>query len=818
MGIILKHTFKNIFHKPGRTLLMTFCIFLCSLAASLCLDISNSMERIFASSMGDFAGSTDIVYNGITPVDDEFFSILPENYTLKLNSIGQNFYKRDPEMYSYAVQYCMSVYGMDIDDAKRMDVISEDLDPGLHEVIITEDMAELLEVSEGDTLTFYDVVGNEYDYVISELVPIGGFFNTKESAMVNYESQLELTCGTDNVYTLYIDIIDDSLINDTEELLKEKYPEATIMNIRNLDLLKDAIKNITRLMTTMFAMCLLVVVIINITVSERIMNERMSVVGTLRSLGVSQTGTALILLLENVLYALMGSIPGILLYSIIRDPMYSFLMSTVGMTSNIGTLSVSIKFTVILASVVIQCICTLKEVIKASRTAIRDIIFLNKDTEFRFSKLKTVSGIIMLIASVALAFIQESFAAQICCFVFSLIGVFMLFPYVTVFFARQISKLFDKLNMPVAKLAAAQIGTKRSTIASTSLIVAAAGVTILLFIYSDSSCEVYTKRTIESDIVISGIGMEDYMYDYIDDLEGVTATENSYVSTSITAKAGDLEQKNITVIGCDGNTMFKSIIGMPESVADDEFYITEQYAEKIGAKVGDTVELTLNSDQFLPTKLTLRVAGYCNTAYLQGMSSGNAVIISKKNYTNIFDDYPERIFVKTEAGMVDEVLKKIRRYSSNTASEIITTEKYYIDAERDSMEQSMATKSLSIISILLTFIGVVSNQLIGFECRKRENAVLLSVAMETGSLRKMLFIETVLSSLISLIVAVPFGMISIIPIKNIMVLLDFSFPIIMNVPNYILAAAVMLVVFSLTVLFPFNALRKMKIAAQLKYE
>ena len=85
----------------------------------------------------------------------------------------------------------------------------------------------------------------------------------------------------------------------------------------------------------------------------------------------------------------------------------------------------------------------------------------------------------------------------------------MLFPYVTVFFSKQISKLFDKLNMPVAKLAAAQIGTKRSTIASTSLIVAAAGVTILLFIYSDSSCEVYTKRTIESDIVISGIGMED---------------------------------------------------------------------------------------------------------------------------------------------------------------------------------------------------------------------------------------------------------------------------------------------------------------------
>lgn len=178
MGIILKHTFKNIFHKPGRTLLMTFCIFLCSLAASLCLDISNSIERIFASSMSSFSGSTDIQYYGIVPVDDELMNILPENNSLRLFAVGQSFFKKDPEMYSYAVEYDLSVKGFDLDDAKKMKIIPEDLNPGLHEVILTEDMAELLEIFEGDTLIFYDLIGNEQEYTVSELVPATGFFSS----------------------------------------------------------------------------------------------------------------------------------------------------------------------------------------------------------------------------------------------------------------------------------------------------------------------------------------------------------------------------------------------------------------------------------------------------------------------------------------------------------------------------------------------------------------------------------------------------------------------------------------------------------------
>ena len=51
----------------------------------------------------------------------------------------------------------------------------------------------------------------------------------------------------------------------------------------------------------------------------------MSYIGTLRSLGMSTSRTGRILLLENVLYAVLGSIPATVLYSFIRVPILNLL-------------------------------------------------------------------------------------------------------------------------------------------------------------------------------------------------------------------------------------------------------------------------------------------------------------------------------------------------------------------------------------------------------------------------------------------------------------------------------------------------------------
>ena len=46
MNIVFKNSLKNIFGKPLRTLLVVFAIFVCSLCALLCFDLSESITGI----------------------------------------------------------------------------------------------------------------------------------------------------------------------------------------------------------------------------------------------------------------------------------------------------------------------------------------------------------------------------------------------------------------------------------------------------------------------------------------------------------------------------------------------------------------------------------------------------------------------------------------------------------------------------------------------------------------------------------------------------------------------------------------------------
>ena len=49
MNIILKNSFKNIFGKPFRTLLIVLAIFACSFCGYLCFDIGNTIEDLATS-------------------------------------------------------------------------------------------------------------------------------------------------------------------------------------------------------------------------------------------------------------------------------------------------------------------------------------------------------------------------------------------------------------------------------------------------------------------------------------------------------------------------------------------------------------------------------------------------------------------------------------------------------------------------------------------------------------------------------------------------------------------------------------------------
>ena len=130
----------------------------------------------------------------------------------------------------------------------------------------------------------------------------------------------------------------------------------------------------------------------------------------------------------------------------------------------------------------------------------------------------------------------------------------------------------------------------------------------------------------------------------------------------------------------------------------------------------------------------------------------------------------------------------------------------------------MILNTLILIGVGLTFVGVVSNQLIGLEGRKRECAVMTSVAMPRKKLSKMFLIENMISSGAALLFAVPIGVFMSYVFGRIMDILEQVMPLQIPVVKCVVYAVFLFGVFTLVSLFPIRALKKMDVVSQLKYE
>ena len=119
----------------------------------------------------------------------------------------------------------------------------------------------------------------------------------------------------------------------------------------------------------------------------------------------------------------------------------------------------------------------------------------------------------------------------------------------------------------------------------------------------------------------------------------------------------------------------------------------------------------------------------------------------------------------------------------------------------------------------MTAIGMISNQLIGFEGRKKECAVLLSTAMSRSRLSGILLKEVLIASITATGVGTIIGTLLTLVIKA---ALDNTETIVLNVTvdpvRNLIIFVILTLVFTGTVLLPIRNLRKMKISEQIKYE
>ena len=820
MNIVLKNSLKNIFFKPFRTILVVFAIFVCSLCALLCFDLGDCLGKILTEYLGSVSRAD---FMGVSTGFD--VSELPEGFPeadyMTASANSEMLYKKIDGEYCYVTTESLSIWGVDMDQAVDMQFISR-MDIGYGEMYVSRDFAENYGYEVGDKITIHNRVKDEMELTIAGIYPE----NTKNpvlkgnTAVVNLETSDEISCGIRESDVIFIDVKDDSRIKEAEDLLKDTFPDISITELFISDDDMSLINEFKFVFYLLFAITFLLVIFVTASICNRIVSERMSFIGTLRSLGMSTTGTGLILLLENVIFAILGSVPAVVLYSLIRDgilgTMFNLSDSNGAVAFELPKFPLSLVIGVVIGAVLIECLIPLRAILKALKTSIRDIIFDNRDTAYKFTRAALIAGIGCTGIAIVTAIFRANLICSIICLLTSVAAIASLFPWVLKFVSTGIQKIGEKHNKPSWSLAAVEAVSRKSTVGSGVLSVTAAAMCIVVYAVASGMFTSMSGIAFDCDVKMTPNKANKY-YSYIEHMDTVTDVEPLYTSLQ-EVKVNDSEKQsvgNFYGLPDEGFRYLNGFTDLPEKIETGCVLVDSKVAKKRGVSEGDTIKITINPTGVLPIEREYKIQQIVDSnPYDEGVET---FIVPLKEYQAVFMDKPGEILIKCTDP--ETVKKTLETYAKGSYSDVRTYDELIEDNESGNAKTTAVITTVIIIALGMTAIGMVSNQLIGFTGRKKECAVMLSTSMSKGKLSGILFKEVLITSLTACSIGTVLGYL----LTHILqAAMDNTEILVMDVsvePSKLLFFFItMTILFTVTVLFPIRSLRKMKISEQIKYE
>ena len=580
MNLVLKTSLKNIFGKPFRTILVLFSVFICAICAMVCIDFVASIKDLLNGSALGLSKADCLLYTteySVKKLPEGF----PESSVFEINTNSERLYK-DIEGEAFYVTYDqLTIYGIDVQAAADMEFI-QPVTIGLNETVITKKFADDFGYNVGDKLVVHDRAGKEVELTVSGISAneSKNYFIKNYSAFINEETAKIVSCGNLDSSMILVDVLDGEKAAEAVDALKKYYPNGILLNFVVDESAIQALNSMLKVFYLIFAIAFLLVIFVTASICNRIVSERMPFVGTLRSLGMSSGRTARILLLENTLYAVLGSVPAIIVYGLARGPVLMRIMGVSSSGTSFKTTIPPMKLyaiaAVILGSIAIECIIPLKAILKALKTSIRDIIFDNRDTAYRFSKSGLVIGIIFVVGAIVSAVISSDIIAIALCLLLSVTSLALLFPWIFKGVTALIKKIADKKEKAKWSLAAIEAISRKSTVGSGVLCVTAAAMSVMIFTFVQGEFTSLIKDNYHCDVIVNCTEKLP-KYRFINNLKSVNDTEFVYMAEE-TVALNDIPYKQevgkyFYALPDGGYKYFKEFEGLPDKVEDGSIIV-----------------------------------------------------------------------------------------------------------------------------------------------------------------------------------------------------------------------------------------------------
>lgn len=803
MQIFIKLILRNITIKPFRTLVIVLCLAAVSLTFSLCLTISSASKAAVEDMIRSSMGRTDITMQA-----ERGFETLPELpadcESLPVILAGSYFQVHDISNYKYVQKRSVHVLGVDTERAAKFGFLPKCTAPSENEAVISYALSQRFGYDIGDEITLPCADGTEITLTVSEIVLNKNDLSVMTLAVITAPetARTVLASPGTSATIIYIDA-PNGKESETAEQLCAAYADLHVDQVTGTPESRDSIRSVTRAFLIIFAVTLLMILFIISAFSKNIAVERLAVIGTLRSIGAEKGSASLTLLTECAVYGMIGGIIGTVIFYALKD---TFLGNMIPRLDGIGG-SVSVPPYVpvfgLVIPAVISCAVSVVSLVRTSKMPVKDIIFGGKDNVYQPSVSGAVTGIICIFVAVILFMGSFGFIPSLVGLAAFVTGICLVLPKILSAVSKITAKHTYGGRCPVMRLALIQSGTKKTAVMGTVICTAVVMMTASLYILSRSAEGLYSVRNFNCDAVITNLSERSEYYDII----SADSKEFIYTAAETTEINGRLTKINI--FGYDSFEMFKGLRDLPESLGNDEIALDRQMMKRLAIHEGDSVTLTLKHDTVRPVTLTFTAVKGIDSVYFD--QKCNAAVISLDTYKSVYHDYPSMLLVRGDTELM-------HRQLIDKNAEFETAEEYYARMDEGSESITGLLDALAVIGILLAVISVSGQQMIGFEQRRHELAVLRSQGMSISQLSEMLLCETLLTAVLPVLLYLCTGRFVILIIEHTLSSLDMQIPISYEHLGIAEFIAVMAAAVILTVLISIFSLKRMNTAEQLKCE
>ena len=277
-----------------------------------------------------------------------------------------------------------------------------------NEVIVDEESAIDNDWNIGDAISTVSTSGTTAEYKIAGIAYNKGYFAQSFSLPVLVSDISDSTeiygYGTNEATFIMCEF--DNTVNSLANIKDEINKGNNSLQVTSL-VDEDNIQTQVNTVKMVLIILLLLVIMLNYYIissnANVVLESRTSVLATFRSIGATRIRIAFVILLENIVYGLIGGIVGCIIGYMLLKPVTNILVgaSNSDWSIDIKKICIYILFTIVF-SILVQVLCALRHVIKFCKKPIKVLLFENGETVYRGSKKNLYFGIIFLVLAIIL--------------------------------------------------------------------------------------------------------------------------------------------------------------------------------------------------------------------------------------------------------------------------------------------------------------------------------------------------------------------------------------------------------------------------------